>query len=244
MNVFGQTLRMIAFNIAFYLSHIPVLIGLVIFLPVPRKQYLHFLHLSMSWFELLERHILGLRYEMIGRENLPKDGCYIFASKHQSIWETYKLHNWLGDPAIIMKKELLDLPLWGWSARKNRVIGVDRGGRAAAMKSLVEGGLDAKRLGRPITIFPEGTRMAPGVTRPYKYGVAALYEALQVPVIPVAHNAGCFWPKAPFKQRGGTITVEILPAIQPGLAPKELLEQLQSAIEPVATKLAKTAKLR
>ena len=238
------TLRMAAFNLAFYLSHVPVLVGLVVFLPVPRKHYLHFLHLAMHWFELVERHVLGLRYVMVGREHLPQDGCFIFASKHQSQWETYKLHNWLGDPAIIMKKELLDIPLWGWSARKNRVIAVDRGGRAAAMKSLVAGGLDAKRLGRAITIFPEGTRTAPGTTRPYKYGVAALYEALEVPVIPVAHNAGCFWPKRPFRQRGGTITVEIMPPIMPGLAPAELLAQLAAAIEPAALRLAQAAKPR
>lgn len=238
------TIRMIAFNIAFYLSHIPVLIGLVVFLPVPRKQYYHFLQLSMYWFELLERSILGLRYEMIGQENLPKDGCFIFASNHQSIWETYMLHNWLNDPAIIMKKELLDIPLWGWSARKNKVIAVDRGGRVAAMKSLVNGGLEAKRLGRPITIFPEGTRTPPGTTRPYKYGVAALYEALQVPVVPVAHNAGIFWPKAPFKQRPGTITVEIMKPIMPGLTPAALLEELASTVNTAAVRLAANAKTR
>ena len=243
----------VLFEALYLLGHIVMVPLLVLFVFLPTNIYMSGLRLVFRVFGWLERNILGLTYEVRGREHLSSfgqygatgygdAGCYIFACQHQSQWETYKLHIWLGDPAIIMKKELAQMPLWGWIARRVRVLPVDRQGRRAAIDSLVAGGRKNKAMGRPITIFPEGTRTPPGVRRPYKVGVSALYEALEVPIVPVALNSGLYWPKKLFGQRGGKIIVEILPPILPGLSAADALTELQRRMTAAGDRLVAEAR--
>ena len=173
---------------------------------------------------------------MVGTEHIP-DGPYILAAKHQSTWETMKLHLLVDDPAIIMKRELMLIPVWGWFAVKARMIPVHRGGRSKAIASIIEGAHRSSAQGRPLVIFPQGTRTAAGTFRPYRVGVAAIYEALDLPVVPMALNSGVFWPRREFIKRSGTITVEFLPPIPPGLDRDAFLKRLEDELESATDRL-------
>lgn len=224
-------IRSLLFTVLFFVGHI-VGLFLIIWVPLaPHRYALRGIEIWMATFTKLEEIVIPLNHVLIGAENLPKDGCFLFACKHQSTWETYKLHAWLKDPAVIMKKELGEIPLWGWYAKKMRAIFVDRKAKGGMFASLITGAIMAKKQGRPIVVFPEGTRTDPYNPRPYKKGVAVLYENLQVPIVPVALNSGLFWPRHSFIKKPGTVTVKILPPIMPGLSAEDALQQLQAVLE-------------
>ncbi len=182
------------------------------------------------------KHIVGLDYEVRGRENLPT-GPAIFAVKHLSMWETIAQHILLRDPAIIMKRELLYVPFYGWYAQKSRMIVIDRHGQASALRNMIRAAKDRLSAGRPVVIFPEGTRKLPGDAPDYKPGVAALYSALDVPCVPVALNSGLYWSRKGTRPRAGRIVVELLPAIAPGLERKAFMATLQSQLEGATQRL-------
>jgi len=229
-------LRTLLFKTAFYITN-AVLCVAIFWVPlVPHRIALRTIQLYMRCFGVLERVLMGLDYRIEGLENLPKSGCYIAAIKHQSTWETYKVHEWIHNPATVMKAELRHIPLWGWYAAKLQTIFVERG-KTRAYASLMEGGERAKAQGRPIIIFPQGTRVAYGEHRPYKRGVVELYAKLGVPIIPIALNSGKFWPRDGFMMRSGTITVKVLPPIMPGLDPAEALRTLENATENASNSL-------
>jgi len=171
-----------------------------------------------------------LHYQVVGEEKVP-DGAFIVAAKHQSAWETLKLELLFDDPAIVLKHELLRIPLWGWFAAKAQLIPIVRGAKGAAIASLIKGAKAAAVQGRPIVIFPQGTRLAPGAYRPYRSGIMALYEEMDLPVLPVALNSGVFWPRHARIKRGGTITVEYLDPIPPGLGREEFARRLEENLE-------------
>ena len=180
---------------------------------------------------------VGLGVREVGAENLPA-GPALFAAKHQSAWETLYLSWRLNHPAFVLKKELLMIPLFGWFLKRVGMVAIDRSGKAAALKKMVA---DAKAVfaqGRPVIIFPEGTRVAPGASKPYQPGIAALYSQLDVPVVPVALNSGLFWGRKAILKKPGTITIEYLPAIPPGLDRKTFMRELESRIEGAAARLA------
>jgi 1-acyl-sn-glycerol-3-phosphate acyltransferase len=181
--------------------------------------------------------LLGLRYQVVGLENLPANGCFIVAAKHQSAWETLKLHLILTDPAVVLKRELTQVPVWGLMARKARIIPVDRGAKGRAIASMLKGALAIKEDGRPILIFPQGTRVAPGAYVPYKVGVALMYDKLKVPLVPMALNSGMFWPRKAYFKRPGTITVQFLPPIPAGLPREEMMARLESVLEEASDRL-------
>lgn len=179
------------------------------------------------------RILLGIRWRVEGRENLPAGGC-IVASKHQSAWETLFLLTLLDRPVYILKKELFSIPFVGWYMRKVGTVAIDRKAGAAALKYMLRGAAVRVSEGRQIIIFPEGTRVAPGDTsKPYKPGVAALYAHLgdTVPVVPVALNAGLFWGRNSFIKRPGEVVVRILPPMPAGLDKKVFLTTLRDRIE-------------
>jgi 1-acyl-sn-glycerol-3-phosphate acyltransferase len=178
----------------------------------------------------LLRVVAGTRLEVRGREHLPA-GAALIASKHQSAWDTFGLIPLLTDPALVMKAELGRIPLYGWFARKFGMILIPREKRAAALKQLLRDAKARAADGRHILIFPEGTRMAPGAAPDYKSGVSALYEALEVPCVPVALNTGVFWPRRGFIRRPGTMIVQFLPALPPDLPRQEFNRRLQEEIE-------------
>lgn len=193
-------------------------------------------HLWIDGTFLLLRICCGIRYREIGLENLP-NGPAIIAAKHQSTWETMFLSRRLNQPAFVLKRELLMIPLFGWFMRKIGMIAVDRSGKAAALKKMVKDSGAAFAAGRQIIIFPEGTRVAPGQHRAYQPGIAALYGQLNVPVIPVALNSGLFWGRKAFVKKPGTILVQYLPAIDPGLNRKAFMAELEARLEPAAQAL-------
>ncbi|MFP6758422.1 MAG: lysophospholipid acyltransferase family protein [Alphaproteobacteria bacterium] len=184
----------------------------------------------------LVRAIIGSTIEFRGVENLP-DGATLVAVKHQSAWETSALLGILPDACFILKKELQLIPVFGWYLMKNRQVAVDRGAGAKALKSLLRGARAAAEAGRQIVIFPEGTRVAPGDTRDYQPGVAALYKALDLVVVPVALNSGVAWGRRRFIKRPSPIIVEFGEPIPPGLERKVFMALLHAAIEPATRRL-------
>lgn len=189
------------------------------------------------------KHIAGLSWELRGRENLPQ-GPFIVASKHQSAFETFVFHLLLGDPAYILKRELLWIPFFGWYLGKAGVIAIDRSAGTKALKAMVKGAEEAAALGRPVVIFPEGTRAAPGAKLPYHTGVAMLYGALKVPVVPIALNSGLFWRRRGLAKKPGTLTLEALPAIPPGMDRKAFMAELENRIESATDALVAEARER
>ena len=178
----------------------------------------------------------GLDYRVEGLENLP-DGPVIIASKHQSVWDTMVILLVFRDPVAIVKKELMTIPFYGWYARKIGVIGIDRGRGSRALRHMLAAAEEAVAAGHTLVLFPEGTRTAPGQRRPYRGGVAMLYERLGLPVVPMALNSGLFWPRRRFHVRPGCITLRLLPTIPPGLNRAELMHRLEDSIETATAEL-------
>jgi 1-acyl-sn-glycerol-3-phosphate acyltransferase len=173
---------------------------------------------------------VGLRHRLEGVERLPP-GPVILAAKHQSAWETLLFHTVRRDVAFGLKQELRRIPIFGWYLRLGGNIFIDRGGAARALRSLIDGAQRAVGEGCSIIIFPEGTRRPPGAPPDYKSGVAALYAALDVPVVPIALDSGRFWPRRGLVKRPGTITVSFLQPIPPGLDRRTFMARLERAIE-------------
>ena len=184
---------------------------------------------SRSVFLLL-RVICGLTYRIEGIEHI-SDSPVIYASKHQSVWDTLLFPLQIDRSAIVLKKELFWVPFFGWYAKKYGAIGIDRSAGAAAIRQLIKDARRSVEAGRPIVIFPEGTRMSPGEKGEYQSGVAALYKDLKIPVVPVVLNSGVYWPRRRLIRRPGVITMRFLSPIPPGLPRKEFMERLESDIE-------------
>jgi 1-acyl-sn-glycerol-3-phosphate acyltransferase len=184
------------------------------------------------------RAVCGVRVEVTGREHLPKGGAALIAAKHQSAFDTIVWLWLLPDPAYIVKRELLSIPVWGWLMRGSGQIAVDRLAGASAMRHLLRAGQAAAADGRQLVIFPEGTRVPPGEFRPYQPGIAALAAATGLPVIPVATDSGLLWGRRAFHKRPGTITVAVLPPLPAGLRRDDLLRRLEGAIEPAMRDLS------
>jgi len=185
---------------------------------------------------VLMKNICGLKVEVRGQENLP-EGRALIACKHQSIFETTAFHWLVNDPAVILKKELLSVPIYGWYCRKTKMIAVDRKGHASALRSMIAQAEQALEDERQIVIFPEGTRTAVDEDLPYQPGIAALYSKLNTPIIPMALNTGLFWPRKKFLCHPGTIVIEFLPPIEAGLKRKEFVGQLKACIDENTTRL-------
>jgi len=184
--------------------------------------------------------IAGLDFEIRGAQHIKPSGV-IYACKHQSAWETFFFFVLFWNPAYVLKKELLRIPVWGLYALKCRALSVDRDGGGSALKALVRETKDRLAAGRPVVIFPEGTRTAPGQRRAYNPGIAALYSQCGVPVVPVALNSGLFWGRRSYLKYPGIITVEFQPAIDPGLRRREFMALLEDRIEGAAERLAREA---
>lgn len=223
-------LRSALFNVAFYAWTVILVLWAIPCLVLPRGVAVWFMETWSSVVQRLMVWMVDLHLRVGGREHLPPGPC-IVASKHQSAFDTLVFHTLLRDPAMVMKRELTWIPLYGWYSRKAQMIAVDRKGGAGALKKMIRAARAAKAQGRPIVIFPEGTRVPPGETRPYQPGVAALYRDLGVPVVPVALDTGLYWPRRRFLRPPGTMRLEFLPPIPPGLDRKAFTAELERRIE-------------
>lgn len=234
-----QAVRSFAFNIWFFgLTATALLLSIPILL-APRKASIG---LGRIWAWLVVgglRVLCGTKVELRGRVELLREPALV-AIKHQSAWDTIFFYLACPDPAYVMKIELMRIPVYGWLAAKQGMIRVDRKGGAPALKRMMAEAEDALRLGRQILIFPQGTRVPPGAPtadHPYHPGIAGLYARLGVKCVPVALNSGVFWGKRRFVKRPGTIVVEILDPLEPGLARAAFMRELEARIETATARL-------
>jgi 1-acyl-sn-glycerol-3-phosphate acyltransferase len=229
-------LRALAFNIAFVaVTGLLGIAGLPMLL-APRRRVMAFGRFWARCVLALLRAIVGLDGEVRGREHLPRGPC-IVAMKHQSAWDTLILPVVLGDPAVVLKRELFLVPFYGWYAARAGSIAIDRRGGVHALRRMVTAARRAASAGRPVVIFPEGTRTAPGHRLAYQPGVAALYQALQLPVVPAAVNSGLYWGRRSFVKRPGRIILAFLEPIAPGLPRREMMAELEARIEAATSAL-------
>lgn len=228
--------RSLAFNALFYLNTV---IWLLVGLPTFFLPYRAVLWVAKTWGRVnlvLLRVVGGVNCEVRGRQKIPP-GALIVASKHQSAWETFALLPLFDNPLFIVKRELMWIPLFGWLMQKGRMVPVDRGAGSQALTDMAERARIELAHGRQLIIFPEGTRRPAGAEPRYKYGVAHLYAAEGVPCLPVALNSGLFWPRRTIRLRPGTVVVEILDPIAPGLDKDAFFKRLQDDIETATARL-------
>lgn len=180
--------------------------------------------------------ICNIRFELRGKEKLPARP-YLVVSKHQSAWDTFGLIPVFADPAMVLKAELGWIPLYGWFCHKFEHIFVSREKAAAALKALLRDARAKAAQGREIVIFPEGTRTTPGAPPDYKPGYIALYEGLNLVTVPIALNTGLFWPRRSYRRYPGTIVVEILDPVAPGLKRSQARQIIEERIETACARL-------
>ncbi len=229
-------LRSLLFAAAFYIMTALFLVLGSWLLLAPRSWAMAGLKAHAITILWLLKWIAGTKLEVRGQENLPNEGCLVVA-KHQSAWDTFALIPLFRDPAIVLKDELKWIPFYGWFCVKFQHILVKRDRAAVALKRMIA---DAKTRiddNREVIIFPEGTRQAPGAPPAYKPGYVALYEGLGVMCVPVALNSGVYWPRRSILRLPGTIVVEFLEPIPPGLPRKAFKTSVESAIEAASARL-------
>ena len=228
--------RSIVFNVLFYLNLLAHSLAALPTLVLPRGAIVavvKFWARSNIW---LLRQVCGTKVEFRGLDKIAR-GALLVASKHQSLWETFALLPVFDDPAYILKRELLYLPFFGWYAWKAGMIPVHRGRGSTALADMTTRAKQELVLGRQIIIFPEGTRRAPGAEPSYKFGVAHLYAETGAVCLPVALNSGLFWPRRSFRRYPGTIVVEVLDPIPPGLGKQAFADTLRQRIEAATARL-------
>lgn len=231
-------LRSFLFWFLICLITIPVGGMLVLFILFPLKLRFAVVGVWRTCFLELARWILGVRVEVKGRENIP-DRPVLVLSKHQSAWETVALQAVFKPLVFVLKKELLRIPFFGWGLASVRMIGIDRNSGREALKQILEEGQDRLAHGIWVVVFPEGTRVPPGMRGRYKPGAAYLATRTGTPVLPVAHNAGEVWPKKALAIRSGTITISIGPPIETkGLKDAQVNAAVEAWIEGEMRKLS------
>lgn len=228
--------RSIIFNILFYLN---TLILLIVALPTFFLPYRAIIWVAKTWGRInlvLLRVVAGVNIEVRGREKIPK-GPILVAAKHQSAWETFALVPLFDNPVFIVKRELQWIPVFGWLMIKGRMVPVDRSAGSQALAEMAERARIELADNRQLIIFPEGTRRAAGAEPRYKFGVAHLYAAEGVPCVPIALNSGLFWPRRSIRRIPGTVVIEILDPIPPGLEKDVFFKRVQSDIETATARL-------
>ena len=238
---FAVVLRSLVFNAAYFVNLIVLMIlGLPAMLLGRRGVFF----MARTWGRtsvfLLEK-ICGLRLEFRGLSNIPQGG-YLLASKHQSALETFTLIEHTPDFAIILKRSLMFIPIFGLYLSVGGQIGIDRAKGRSALAQIIEKAGKVLRDGRQVYIYPEGTRRAPGAPPQYKPGVGFLYEATGAPCLPVAVNTGVFWARRGFLRRPGVAVIEFLPVIAPGLDRAAFMARLQDEIETASNRLYEEAR--
>jgi 1-acyl-sn-glycerol-3-phosphate acyltransferase len=236
-------LRSLAYFVAFYANTALFLVVGSWLLLAPRRWAMEGLKLHGRASLWLLKLICGTHLEVRGREKLPPGACLV-ASKHQSAWDTFALIPVFRDPAMVMKAELGWIPLYGWFSHKFQHIFVRRDKGPSALRALIRDARDRAAQGREIIIFPEGTRRPPGAQPDYKPGFVALYEGLGLPCVPVALNSGLFWPRRSFLRYPGTILIEILDPIPPGLPRAQARAVIQEKIERACARLVAEARAK
>jgi 1-acyl-sn-glycerol-3-phosphate acyltransferase len=232
-------LRSLLFNILFY----PVFVfWAVIALPTLMMPRAALMKVASWWARsniLLMRVICNIKVEFRGVEKIPK-GPLIVAAKHQSMWETISLLRFFDAPFFVLKRELTWIPLFGLFVVKANMIAIDRGAGGRALRAIMRRAEEEVRHGRQFVIFPEGTRRPVGAPPHYKSGVSMIYADCAVPCLPVALNSGLFWPRRTFMRYPGTLVVEFLDPLPPGLPRGEFMARIETVIEEATGRLVAT----
>jgi 1-acyl-sn-glycerol-3-phosphate acyltransferase len=235
--------RSLLFNVLFYANLIAHMIAALpaLVLPYPvLRVFIRSYARSSLW---LLRVVCGIGVAWRGTDKIPHGAC-IVASKHQSTWETFAFYAVLDDPVYVLKRELMWIPLFGRYMRKAGLIPIDRGAGMAALARMTARAR-AALVGTPprqLVIFAEGTRRVPGAVPNYKPGIVHLYSKAGVPCVPVALNSGLFWPRRSLRKLPGTIIVEVLDPIAPGLDKAAFFARLQETIERASARLIEESK--
>lgn len=223
--------RSTIFQLILMLATLVICPLMLLMVPFP---FLQRYKLAQVWVNVMmwaTEHICGINYTVSGAENIPKDGNGIVLSKHQSSWETIALQKIFPPQVYLLKKSLLWLPIWGWAMATLKPIAIDRNNQKAALRILVKEGSQHLKNGLWVVVFPEGTRVAPGDTKKFNAGGCLLAHRSGYPVIPVAHNAGEFWPRYSFFKYPGTVHVRIGPLMYAdGRKPNELNQEVEAWI--------------
>ena len=233
-------IRSVIFNILFYAAFIGLMIIGLPFLLTSRRLSMVMVRLWARVSVWLLWAVCGTRVEFRNVELIPK-GASILAVKHQSFLETFALILVLDDFTYVLKKELTTIPFFGWYLKATQQIGIDRGKKGNTMGLLVRAVREKLAAGRQVVIFPEGTRRLIGMPPAYKPGVSILCTAGDVPCTPVALNSGLFWPRHSFVRRPGTVVIEFLPPLTPGLDKRQFMKAIENAIEPATNALVARA---
>lgn len=222
--------RSLIYNVLFYVLLVFwILVAIPTFVLPPRA----FMAVAKAWATSsiwLMRVVCNTRVDYRGVEKIPA-GPLIVAAKHQSMWETFALMPFFDRPLFIYKRELGKIPFFGWYLKKSKMIGVDRDGGARSLIDMAKRATEEVQLGRQLIIFPEGTRRPVEAPPDYKPGIAQIYAKCGVPCLPVALNSGLFWPRRTFLRYPGTLVVEFLDPLPPGLPRKEFIAAISTAIE-------------
>lgn len=231
----GQKLWLILRGSLFWLVFLPsvliyaALITLSWWLPISFRTVLikQWIRLNLAWIRLT----CGLDYEIEGLQNIPPHTGFIVMSKHSSTWETIALQLFFPPMVWVVKRELMWLPFFGWGLKAMNAIGINRGTGRKAIRQLVDEGRQRMDEGRIVMLFPEGTRVMPGQYKPFKIGGAILAHKTGYPILPVAHNAGEFWPRHSWIKWPGRIKVVIGPPIEPGeRKPDQIIAEVEQWI--------------
>lgn len=218
--------RSLVFTLVFYLGSVPVVSFAWAMVAFGEGPTIFGARLWAQWHRLCARVLLGIRTQIVGTLD-DRQALYIF--KHESMYETVETLALFRRPVVVMKQELLDLFGWGHAARAHGSIGVDRDAGASAMRRMIAEAKRAKESGRPIILFPEGTRVPHGERPPLRAGMAGLYKILGLPVIPVALDSGKVWPRG-FVKQPGIVTMKVGAEIPAGLPREELEARVHAAI--------------
>ncbi|MCT4656574.1 MAG: 1-acyl-sn-glycerol-3-phosphate acyltransferase [Cohaesibacter sp.] len=234
-------IRSALFNAAFYINTAFLVLVCMFTMPLPRYyiiQVIRFWGTSNTW---LFKVIVGGTVEIRGLENIPEGSCML-AAKHQSTWETFAILPFVKDPIYIFKRELQQIPFFGWCAIKSRMIPIDRGKKTQALKQMLKRAKEELAHERQLIIYPEGTRRPIDAEPEYKYGATQIYQILKLPCVPVGLNSGLFWPRRTFMRYPGKVIIEFLPPIEPGLKGAEFFELMSTQIETCSNRLRDEAR--
>ena len=233
--------RSLIYNVLFYVMLLCWFIVAIPTFVMPRSALMTLARLWGRGNIWLLRIICNTRVEYRGVEKIPK-GPLIVASKHQSMWETFALLQFFDQPLFILKRELKWIPVFGLYLIKADMIDVDRSAGGRALLRMARRAGEQVRQGRQLIIFPEGTRTPVGASPHYKAGVSQIYIDCRAPCLPVALNSGLFWPRRTFMRYPGTLIVEFLDPLPPGLSRDEFLARISSAIEEATGRLVEAAR--
>jgi 1-acyl-sn-glycerol-3-phosphate acyltransferase len=234
-------LRSLVFNVLFYLL---LVVWMIIGIPTYIMPRWAIMSIARYWARSsiwLLRVTCNVKVEYRGVDKIPK-GPLIVASKHQSMWETFALLQFFDQPLFILKRELKWIPLFGWYLMKANMIGIDRTAGGRSLLQMARRAGEAVRRGRQLIIFPEGTRTAVDAPPQYKTGVAQVYVDCGVICLPVALNSGLFWPRRTFMRYPGTLVVEFLDPLPPGLLRRDFIARVSTVIEDATKRLVETAR--